>query len=142
MWKAVAASWFSWTFRVLENDRQITQLERSWVGNTGSFALDRVEYRIRRDGLRSFALERDGHVLARTRSAFGRRFDVTAHDRMLTLKPRSLFTRTYIVLHGDREIGSMRATTFFRRAAEIDFPPQLLLPLRLFLAFLVITAWR
>jgi hypothetical protein len=141
--KAVATSWFSWKFRVFEDDSEITVLERAWLGNTGSFILEGVEYRIRRDGFGSYALERDAHVIARASGTFFRlRFNVTAQDRMLTLKPRSLFTRTYVLHHGDREIGSMRPTSFFRRSAEIVFPPELPLPLRLFLAFLVITAWR
>jgi hypothetical protein len=61
---------------------------------------------------------------------------------MLTLKPRSLFSRTFVLVHGDREIGSMRSTSLLGNSADIDFPENLPLPMQLFLAFLVITAWR
>jgi hypothetical protein len=94
--------------------------------------------------LGSYVLERDGRVIARAarQSFFARGYDVTAEDRMLALRAKGLLGRTFILLHGDVPCGTMRSTSLFRRSATVDFTSNLPLPLRVFLAFLVMASWR
>lgn len=144
MLEAVPTSWFSWNVRVEEAGRELAVLERSFFLDRGRFTVDGVEYRIARGGFRQWLLEADGRTLARARATGFLRsgFEVTAQDRVLTLRAARPLSRSFLLFHGDLEIGSMRATSLFRRSAHAAFPDHLPLPLRLFLAFLVFTAWK
>lgn len=145
MLEAVPTSWFSWNVRVEEAGRELALLERSFFLDRGRFAIDGVEYRIARGGFRVWLLEADdGRTLARARATGVVRvgFEVTAQDRVLTLRAARPLSRRFLLFHGDLEIGSMHATSLFRRSAHAAFPDHLPLPLRLFLAFLVFTAWK
>ena len=144
MLQATPTAWFSWNVRVEQAGRELAVLERSFFLDRGRFTAAGVEYRIARGGFRVWLLEIDGRTLARARGTGLMRvgFEVTAQDRVLTLRAARPLSRRFTLLHGDLEIGSMRATSLFRRSAQIDFPDELPLPLRLFLTFLVFTAWK
>lgn len=146
MLEIVPYAWYSWRFRVFLPDEEITQIEPSWFGERGRFELDSVAYMARRDSVirGSFVLEKDGHVLARAERTglLLRSFWVMAGDRRLSLKPVGPLARRFVLLHGDRIVGSVRPKGFFTRAITSDLPEEILLPVRVLIVFLVLVQRR
>ncbi|MFQ5889571.1 MAG: hypothetical protein ACE5JR_05910 [Gemmatimonadota bacterium] len=143
--KAVPGGWFSWDFRIFEGEREIALLDRAWVRERGHFRLAGGVFDLYRDGLLGpFVLETEGRVLARAEklSALRRIFRVTAGERRYTLKAASPFRREFVLLQGERRVGSMRPESVLRRVAVAEFPEELPLPIRIFLVFLVLLLWK
>ena len=62
--------------------------------------------------------------------------------REYTLRHRSIFRQAFVLLDGSREIGSIVPEGIFTRKAAVDLPPDLALPLRLFIVWLTVMSWR
>jgi hypothetical protein len=139
-------SWYSWAFKVSDESRTVADIAMSWWREKGALAADGVNYRVYREGLASgaFVLEGPGSVLARAEkpSAFRREFSVRHDGREYTLRPRSIFGRTFILTAGSREIGSVTPHNAFTRKATADLPADLPIPVRAFIVWLVMIAWK
>jgi hypothetical protein len=143
---AVPISWYSWNFRVVDNGSEIAEVRRQGLGGRWRFRLDGGSFEIARRGLLgAYELHAgDGRTLARSErtGVLGRAFQVTALDRVLTLRPDGVIGRNFSLLHGDLNVGRLRRPSLWKRTMEIGFPPDLPLELRIFLVFLVFTVWR
>lgn len=137
----------SWDFQVLEEGVPVAYLDLAVTEKAG-FELEGVRYRIRREGRVSgdWLLEAEGDrsVLARAAkvSAFRREYLVTAAGRRLVYRAAHPLTRAFVLLHGTREMGSLRPVGFFRRRAVAELPDELPPPTRIFLIFLALILWR
>lgn len=141
--RAVPEGFLSWDCRFLDGDREVGRLDVAVLRRRATLEVDGRLFRIRREGLMGDILLEgaDGREVARA-APLGRRFVVRAGDRTLVLKGARPFARDFVLLHGDRQVGSMAREGLFRRSARVEFPVELPLPIRLFLAFLVILRWR
>jgi hypothetical protein len=92
---------------------------------------------------RRFLPGSEGHTIARADkpSAFRSTFNVTYADRNYTLKKESLVGRSFILLEGERETGSIRAGLLTRKAA-VSLPEGMPKPVQLFVVWLAILLWR
>ena len=139
-------SWFSWNFRVLRNDADLTVIRRDWFRERGTFEIRGVLYAIRRTSwIRStFALERDGHAIAEASkpSSFRRLFDITADGNRLELRPASWFGREFQLYRGTELLGVVRPNSFWSRTATADLLDSIALPIQLFTIFLVLVLWK
>ena len=139
-------SWYSWDFTVSDESRPVADLAMSWWREKGVLAVDGVTFRVYREGLASgaFILEGPGGVLARAEkpSAFRREFVMRHDGREYTLRPRSMFGRAFILMAGSRELGSVAPHSAFGRKAAADLPPELPVPVRAFIVWLVMIAWK
>ena len=139
-------AWYSWSFRILEGDREVARLDRSAFRERATFSLEGSQYEMRRTSLTlgTFVLERDGRLLAEATkpSAFRREFEVVAEKGPFRLQAASWFRREFLLLQGSSRLGSVKPDSAFGRAATADFPTTIPLPVRLFLVFLVLVLWQ
>jgi hypothetical protein len=150
MLRAVPKNFFSWDFTFLDGAREVGRLDSRAFRRTAGLEVEGVSYRVHREGLLGdFVLEQveqgpGPQELARAErmKPFSRAVHVRAGDRRLALHGKWPFLRTFTLLHGDREVGSMSREHWFGRTSTIDFPEEIPLPIRLFMAALVIYRWR
>jgi hypothetical protein len=112
----------------------------------GTLTIGEATYRVRREALlsRTFVLEGAEGVLARAKSRGFFRPELLLHHagRDYTLRARSIFRRTFVLLDGSREMGSLVPKNPFTRKAAADLPSDLPLPLRMFVVWLTVMSWR
>jgi hypothetical protein len=136
-------------YRILEDDREVGRLALGPFRRKLTLEAEGARYRIRREGLfGDFVLESDDEIrpreLARAEGGgpLSRSFRVRAGDRMLTLRGNPPFHWSVTLLHGERRVGSAKRAGWFGRSGRFDFPAELTLETRLFLATLAIVVWR
>ena len=118
----------------------------SWWREKGRLTIDGATYRVYREAPLSgaFVLEGAGGVLAQAvkPSVFRRAFVIRHAGRDYTLRPKSLFRRAFVLLDGQREVGSVAPVSAFTRKAAADLPHNLPLPVRAFIVWLTLISWR
>jgi hypothetical protein len=96
------------------------------------------------DGMRGgkFHLDCNGTRLATAeRSGFRRGLKVQTGSRTLTLKPRSIFGRGFIIVESDNPIGSIAPRGWFSSKCRADLPDDLAPEIQVFLIWLVLLIW-
>jgi hypothetical protein len=142
----IPKGWLGWNFDVLNNDRTIAEFKTSTLPETGTFSIDGISYRAYREGMFSgdFFLESEGQTIGRAEkpSAFRSAFNITCADRTYTLKKESFVGRSFFLLEGDREVGSIRPEGVLTRKAIVSLPEVMPRPAQLFVLWLTILQWR
>lgn len=145
MLKAIPKHWLSWDFTVTDHDRPIAQIDVSWWREKGELTVNGKIYEVYRQGLLgAFVLESNGAVMATAKkpSALRRQFELEHEGKHLTLRASSVFGRTFLLLDGKQEVGSITPEGFFTRRAEIDLPLSLPLAVRVFIFWLAVILWK
>jgi hypothetical protein len=146
MLTAVPKSWFSWDFRILDGEQTVAEIDLSIWGEKGSLTVERTSYQVHREAWMrgAFVLQANGAVLARAEkpSAFQRSFDIQHAGKRYRLRAGSVFGRSFVLLDGTRELGSVFLEQLFSRRACVELPAELPLPLRIFILWLVLLLWR
>jgi hypothetical protein len=147
MLRAIPRSLFSWDFSIREDDVEVAGLEVAWMSERGRLVLaDGTECNLYRQGWLSglFLLEGKGTILAQAEkpSAFVRHFEVEYDHRKLLLTAQSPFTRVFGVYNGDGEIGSIYPDHWLTRRTTIDLPDTIVLPMKVFMFWLIVLMWR
>lgn len=137
----------SWNFSIYENDVEVAGLEappslcRRW-----RLRIAFNSYDLYRQGWFSglFLLEDNRTILARASrpSLFHRRYEIVHNHRTFRLTAQSSLTRAYSVFDGTSEIGSICPDHGVTRRATIDLPNDIVLPVKVFLFWLVVLRWR
>jgi hypothetical protein len=145
MLTAIPRSWFSWDFALTDGNTPLGDIDFSAWREKGVLTIAGAPYRVYREAvLGPYVLESAGHVVARAvkPSAFSRRL-IIGHGRAeYELEPASFFSRGFQLVAGDDIIGTLSASGFLTRRMNIDLPESLPLPVRAFVAWLVIMLWR
>lgn len=138
--------WYSWNFTVQKDLQPVARVDISPWCEKGALTVDRTGYQMYREGRMSgdFVLEREGSALARAEkpSAFRRQYLIRYRDREYALVARSAFRRSFALLDGAQEIGSIEPTGILTREATADLPDAWPLPLRAFVIWLTMIQWR
>jgi hypothetical protein len=138
--------WYSWDFTLVSGDRTLADLDLSSWREKGVVTIGGHEHRVFREGMVSgdFVIERDGQVLARATkpSAFRNTVIVTHGGRHYTLRKRSVWKRAFVLLEGDREIGSLSPNSWLTRDATVNLPPDWPLAVKTFVTWLAIILWK
>lgn len=138
--------WYSWDFRLVSGDRTLAELDLSSWRERAVVTIGGHEHRVYREGMVSgdFVIERHGQVLARGTkpSAFTSRIVVTHDGRQYTLRKKSIWKRAFILLEGDREIGSLSPNSWLTRDATVSLPPDWPLAVKTFVTWLAIILWK
>lgn len=146
MLQLIPNGWLGWNFDVITDGNKIAEIKTSTLPESGTFSIDGVSYRAFREGMFSgdFFLESDGQTISRAQktSAFRSSFDITWVDRSYTLKKESLVGRTFILLEGDVEAGSIRREGSLSRKATALLPEVMPLHVQLFVTWLAILLWK
>ncbi len=146
MLTAIPKHWLSWDFTVMKGSQAVAEIDISWWREKGVLTVQDVDYRVYREGMMSgdFILESAGSVLARAEkpSAFHRSFIVDHAGRRYTLRAKAVFRRAFLLLDGDRQIGSLSPEGMFTRRATVDLPEALPLPVKVFIIWLTVILWK
>jgi len=138
--------WLGWNFDLLDTDRKIAEIKTSTLPESGTLSIDGASYRAYRESMFSgdYFLDEDGQTIAQAQkpSPFRSTFHITCADRSYTLKKQSFVGRTFILLEGDREVGSIRPEGILTRKAVVSLPEVMPMPVQLFALWLTIILWR
>jgi hypothetical protein len=142
MLTAVPKNWFSWDFTVMDGSQAVAEIEVSSWREKGILTIQSVDYRVYKKSVMSgvFILESSGAVMARAKkpSAFRRSFILDHGGSQYTLRAASFFGSEFLLLDGDREIGSLSQKGVFSRRIIVNLPAELPLPLRVFIIWLTV----
>ena len=144
--KAIPKGWWSWTFRIFDDEAWIGEIAFSWMREAGEVKLAGTNYRLYRQrtfgGL--FVLEKNGETIAQAEkpSALARSFNVYHGGKIYTLAAESIFRRKFVVREAGSIIGSIAPERALCRDARIDLPVTLPLPVRLFMVWLTLLLWK
>jgi len=146
MLRAVPNSWFSWNFTIFDDSTSIAKIDLAWVREAGELHIHTKSYKVYRERMfkGDFILQGDNVILARAEkpSAFFRSFRVAYKNKQYILEAESTFQRKFVLREGERTIGSVVPEHAFTRKARIDLPPEIELPVKVFLTWLVIILWK
>lgn len=138
--------WFSWDFRVFEESQAVADIDISWWRERGELTVRGGTFRVSRTGMLSgdFLLESGTGIVARaTKPSFLRRSFVVQHEaKTYTLRARSSFRRSFVLLEGDREVGAIVPDGFWTRRASANLPGEVALPVQVFLIWLAVLLWK
>lgn len=136
---------FSSDFEVTADGDRVTTLDLARLRSRAEFDVDGHPYAVRPEGLThgAYVLERDGHGVTRAErtSLLPLTYRVRTEYRMLELRAR-LPTRTFVVRHGDRQIGVIRPAHLLSRSAVVEGLDDIATEERLFLVIIVLLRWR
>jgi hypothetical protein len=138
-------SWVSWDFIVERNGQPLTLIDMAWVREAAEVEIGGVACRFYRKGmLGDFVMEVDGQPVVRATkpSAFTRRFRVTYQGHSYILQAASPFTRRFVLLDGEQEIGQVKTDNPFSRKASVTFPDDVPAEVQVFLIWLVVLLWK
>ena len=146
MLRAIPKRWFSWDFAVVQGSQPLADVDMSCWREKGVLTIQGKNHRVYREALLSgdFVLESPESVVARATksSALRRSFFITHDGKQYTLRARSIFGRAFLLLDGDREVGSLAPEGLCTRRAAIDLPEDLPLPVKVFIIWLAIILWK
>jgi hypothetical protein len=111
----------------------------------GVITIADVEHHVFRESLvGDFVIERGGGVLARaTKPSVFTNTMIVKHDgREYTLRKQSVWKRAFVLLEGERQIGSITPTGMWTRHATVDLPRQWPLHLQAFVMWLTLLLWK
>jgi hypothetical protein len=137
--------WYSWDFFVTDAGRQLAEFNLSSWREHGVVSVDGIDYRLcRESSFGDFVLEHAGSVIARATkpSAFRREFVIRYKEKPYTLRAKSALSRTYVVLDGSMEVGSITPENWLTRKANVDLPDDWPFLLKSFAMWLTIIHWK
>ena len=135
--------WFSSDYRILEGEEEITTLQLRILRDRATFRVDEKEYKIDVEGffLGRFELKDGPMVLARA-ERIKRKYEIRTGGHRITLEPKGWLAKSFDVRVPTGSIGSIHSLGWASLSAEADLPEDLALPLRIFLVYLILVAWR
>jgi hypothetical protein len=146
MLQIVPTRWFSWDFTVSRGSQPVAAIDMSCWRERGELTVEGRRFRVSREGLLSgaFRLESGDEVVARaTKPSILRRSFVVRHgSKTYTLRPRSAWRRSFVLLDGDREVGTIAPTSAWTRRASADLPADVPAPVQMFLIWLAVLLWK
>lgn len=138
--------WYSETYEISEDGRDLTEVNIRWSREAGSFRLGRDRFEVGRDGWMSgdYYLEHGGNRIASATkpSAWNRRFVLRHKGKQYELEAASAFTRTFHLKKGGRTVGTVEPVSWWTRQANADLPAELPAEVRIFVAWLVLVMWK
>jgi hypothetical protein len=144
-WQITPQSFFSRHYNLLLGGELVAALRMSFWIEGCEFSIAGHEFAIRRvslwkDGFQ--LLTGDQCVCQVKRGFWSRRFELSAtlddSSANWILQPAGWFTRSYQLLAGQHEVGTVRPIGWFTRTRVADFADDVPLPVQVFAIFLVL----
>jgi len=146
MLQATPRGWFSWNFVISEGEKEVADIRLAMLREAGELVVLDKTYRVNREGIMSggFLLQENDTELARAEkpSAFQRSFTVRYDGRSFGLGAESAFRRKFFLKENAEAVGSIYPLNAFTRKCVVDLPSDILLPVRVFMVWLVIILWK
>jgi hypothetical protein len=138
--------WDSWDYRVMDGDRTLAFLDLSSWRERAEIRIGDLTHRVFRERAMSgdFILDVGGQRLARATkpSIFRDTMIIHAAGREYTLRKPSVWRRAFVVMDGDRQIGSIAPDSAWTRRATADLPADWPMPVKAFVIWLVVILWK
>lgn len=138
--------WYSWDYTVMSGDRTVAALDLASCRERGEIVIGDTTYRVFRERAMAgdFIIEAGGRELARATkpSAFRDTMIVHYGGRDYALRKPSVWRRAFVVMDGERQIGSISPESAWTRRATADVPPDWPVPIQAFVIWLVIILWK
>jgi len=137
--------WYSWDYAVMSGDRTVAQIDLSAWRERAEIMIGDVTHRtFREHALGDFVIEAGGRELARATkpSAFRDTMIVHYGGRDYTLLKPSIWRRTFALLDGERQIGTIEPESAWTRRAIARFESDWPMPIQTFVIWLVIMLWK
>jgi hypothetical protein len=142
----VPKHWYSWDFNVTSGDRTLAVLDVSAWCERAEIVIGDVTHRVFREGVMSgdFVMARGDRELARAAkpSVFRNTFIVRYDGTDYTLRKASAWRRAFVLLEGERQIGSIAPESLWTRRAAADLPADWPMPIRSFVIWLAVVLWK
>jgi hypothetical protein len=146
MLTATPRHWFSWDYALATEHDHLADIDISCWREKGTLTIEGQQYAVYRERPMSgkFVLESGGAIVASAQkpSSLRRRLLIEHAGRHYELKPRDMFTRTYVLREGTAVVGTLSATGLFTRRMNVDLPETLPLPVRVFVVWLTVILWK
>ena len=146
MLEAIPAGIFSNRFRLEQENQLLGEFDPSIWREKALLELEDGTYQLYRERHFSgdFVLEHDGKIAARATkpSAFRGIFELELSNRQLVLRKPSVWSRSFVVLDGEKEIGRIRRLGVFGRRTNIDLPGEWPVSARVFVFWLAFLIWK
>jgi len=142
----VPKRWYSWDFAVMHGDRTVAVLDLSSWRERAEIVIGEVTHRVYREHAMSgdFIIEAGGRQLARATKPSAFRHTIIVHYRGkdYTLRKPSVWRRAFVLMDGERQIGSIAPASTWTRRATAELPPDWPAPITAFVIWLVIVLWK
>lgn len=121
-------------------------MTNSFWRERGEATIDGEVFRFYRENLASgkFIIDTGGRPIAKAvkQSALKRAFEVETNEKRFILKPKSALSRTFVLQHGDRTVGTIAPLRALSRKITANLPDDLSMPVQIFILWLVILMWK
>jgi len=137
--------WYSWDYAVMTGDRTVARLDLSSWRERAEIMIGDVTHRtFREHALGDFVIEAGGRELARATKPSAFRDTIILHycGRDYTLLKPSIWRRTFALLDGERQIGTIEPESAWTRRAIARFESDWPMPIQTFVIWLVIMLWK
>src|SRR5688572_13256727 len=142
----VPRRWYSWDYAVTSGDRTLAVLDLASWRERAEIVIGDVTHRVFRERAMGgdFIIEAGGRELARATkpSVFRDTMIVRYSGKDYTLRKASVWRRTFVLMEGDHQIGSIAPESAWTRRATAELPPEWPAPITAFVMWLVIILWK
>ena len=131
-------------FDLVGDDMLLATMEGSFWREGGSVRVGNDVWDLRRQGWSTFRLVRGDvdEAVARRQGFFKYSFEIDHAGRTYQLVQRSIWRRTFTVLEGGVEVGTIEPTSVWTNAAAVRLPDTMPLELQVFIVGVVAIQWR
>jgi hypothetical protein len=142
----VPRRWYSWDYTVVRNDRTVAVLDLASWRERATIVIGDVTHRVFRERAMSgdFIIEAGGRELARATKPSAFRDTIIVHydGHDYTLRKPSVWRRRFVLMDGERQIGSIAPESAWTRQASADLPHDWPVPIQAFVIWLVVILWK
>jgi hypothetical protein len=142
----VPRRWYSWDFSVMSGDRTLAVLDLASWRERADIMVGDVTHRVFREHAMSgdFIIEAGGRELARATKPSAFRHTTIVHHggKDYTLRKVSMWRRGFVLMDGERQIGSIAPESLWTRRATAQLPPDWPVAIKAFVIWLVIILWK
>ena len=131
-------------FDLVGDDMLLATMEGSFWREGGSVRVGNDVWELRGQGWSTFRLVRSDidEAVARRQGSFKNSFKIDHAGRTYQLVQRSIWRRTFTVLDGGVEVGTIEPTSVWTNAAAVRLPDAMPLQLQVFIVGIVAIQWR
>ncbi|MBC8290850.1 MAG: hypothetical protein H8E37_11090 [Planctomycetes bacterium] len=144
MQKVIPDSCCSWNFQIEDETQVVAEIEFDWDPEWTDIRIHGELYQVSSNAPSggSYQLMRDSRSIALAiKRGILRTFDVEAAGRRFNLSALNLFGRTIGLRENSQLLGTLRPIGIWRCTADVDFPDDIPLNVRVFMIWLALMIW-
>jgi hypothetical protein len=144
--RAEPLSWATFGARILDGERELTQLRITAFKGRGSFELDGETFEIEPQGFlgSKAVLKKGSSIIARVNrpAILKRRFEISSAGHQLRLESTGWLGKEYVLYLGRQKVGTVTREGFTWRKLRLEFPDEVPVFVQILLAYVVLSQAR